>query len=537
VARSRERNEGRNEREKDKAKLSKVQFKPSNVSESDTNLDSDKAKFEVSNKRVLIYIPSVEGKMAMPAIEGLTQLLWDCWKWREKGWEFVPYFGVRMSLPSCRNQAVTMALKGQFDYILWMDDDMVVPVETEIFSRLVEHDKDIVAPLFFIRSKPYLPLLFKRVLMANGGFMTYNNILDYEKGLVECDGVGFGMVLIKMEVFKKLRQPYFEYNDQYGEDLRFCENATRAGFKIFCDTNLILGHIANPEVIMEEHYKSEKVEAELFMKQKDEDCRKKAEEVTPKADLIIPCYKELEVTKTCVASILNNTSGVDMRLIIVNDGADRQIKKYVKGLQKHRDNIVYLESKKQLGASGATNMGIEYSDRAYVVLCNNDIEVPSSMTNWLFMFIQKLATDSELGAVGPTSNFIYGIQNISFNAQLALPEHYTKVLIPLCMCVKRSLIDKVGLFDERFTLDNKIGLNQDLDYSIRIAKAGFKMKIMRTINIMHVGSHTQEKLGDVKEADSVTRQILVDKWGEEEVLNVTLLPHTEKDKEFLMKGE
>ena len=537
MARTRERNRERKETKAIEAELPKVQLKQGDVSAKDTADDNNKTSFEVRNKRVLIYIPSIEGKMSMPAIEGLTQLLWDCWKWREKGWEFVPYFGVRMSLPSCRNQAVMMALEGQFDYILWMDDDMVVPVGTEIFSRLVEHDKDIVAPLFFIRSKPYLPLLFKRVLMANGGFMTYNNILDYEKGLVECDGVGFGMVLIKMEVFKKLQMPYFEYNDQYGEDLRFCENATRKGFKIFCDTNLVLGHIANPEVIREEHFKSERAGAELFMKQKDADCRKKAEEVTSKADLIIPCYKEVEITKVCIASILNNTSGVDIRLIIVNDGADKQLKKYVKGLQKHRDNIVYLESKKQLGASGATNIGIKYSDRAYVVLLNNDIEVSAGMTNWLFMFIQKLATEPDLGAVGPTSNYIFGTQNISFNPQLALPEHYTKVLIPLCMCVKRSLIDKVGLFDERFTLDNKIGLNQDLDYSIRIAKAGFKMKIMRTINIQHIGSHTQEKLGDVKEAENITRQILVDKWGEEEVLNVLLLPTTQKDKEFLMKGE
>jgi GT2 family glycosyltransferase len=500
-------------------------------------MDSNKDGFKVCGKRVLIYIPSIEGKMAMPAIEGLTQLLWDCWKWREKGWEFVPYFGVRMSLPSCRNQAVQMALEGNFDYILWMDDDMVVPVGTEIFSQLVKHDKDIVAPLFFIRSKPYLPLLFKRVLMANGGFMTYNNILDYEKGLVECDGVGFGMVLIKMEVFKKLKMPYFEYNDQYGEDLRFCENATRAGFKIFCDTNLILGHIANPEVILEEHFKSERAGAELFMQQKEEDCRKKAEEVTPKADLIIPCYKEVEITKNCISSILNNTESVNMNIIIVNDGADKGIRKYAKQLQKHRDNITYLESKKQQGATASTNMGIAAAKSAYIVLCNNDIEIPSNMTNWLFRFIQKLATEQDLGAVGGTSNYIFGLQQFGYNAQFAIPEHYTKVLIPLCMCIKREVIEKVGFLDERYTLPNKIGLNQDLDYCIRIRKAGYKLKIIRDIFIKHEGEHTQSKCGDVKEAEKITRQMLVDKWGEEEVLDTILLPTTQRDKDFLMKGE
>jgi len=414
---------------------------------------------------------------------------------------------------------------------------MVVPVGEEIFSKLVKHDKDIVAPLFFIRSKPYLPLLFEKVVLANGAFMTYDNILDYEKGLVKCDGVGFGMVLIKMDVFKKLKQPFFEYSDQYGEDLHFCNNATEAGFEIYCDTNIVIGHIANPEIIREEHYKREKKGAELWLEQKKAECKVKAEEVSLKADIVIPCYKELEVTKVCVESILNNTAGVDKKLIIVNDGAYRPLKRYVKGLQKYWDNIVYVESKKQLGASGATNLGIKNTDRAYVVLMNNDTEVLPHMNNWLFKFIQKLALEPDLGAIGPVCNYIFGIQNTAYGAQFAMPEHYTKVLIPLCMCLKREVIQKVGLFDEQFTMENKIGLNQDLDYSIRIREAGYKMKILRDVFIAHIGEQTQSKLGSTKDAEKITRKLLEKKWGEAKVLDTVHLPITQKDRDFLIKGE
>ncbi len=76
-----------------------------------------------------------------------------------------------------------------------------------------------------------------------------------------------------------------------------------------------------------------------------------------------------------------------------------------------------------------------------------------------------------------------------------------------------------------------------MDYCIRIRKAGYKLKIIRDIFIKHEGEHTQSKCGDVKEAEKITRQMLVDKWGEEEVLDTILLPTTQRDKDFLMKGE
>lgn len=515
--------------------MQKVREQQNNVSATDTEVTDNKISDSLHNKRVLIFIPSVEGKVSLATVEGIMQLLWDCWKFREKGFEFVPFFGHRMTLPSARNEAINMAIAGQFDYIIFMDDDMVIPVGTHIFSKLLEADKDIIAPLFFVRSKPYLPLLFRRLELANGAFITYENILDYPKNeLVKVDGVGFGFVMVKMEVFKKLKQPYFAYSDQYGEDLRFCEEAGKAGFEVWCDTSIQIGHIGQPPVIFEEHFESEREGASYFCEQKHHNAIKKAEELSLKADLVIPCYKNVEITRKCIESICNFTEGVDYKIIVVNDGADRELKKYIKALQKYRKNIVYVESKKQCGASHSTNLGIKASTAPYVVLLNNDIEIPSNMTNWLFTFISKLMVEAELGAVGPVSNYIFGMQNIAFNSTYALPEHYSKVLIPLCMAVKREVFEKIGGFDESFTLPNKIGLNQDLDFSIRILNAGYKMKILRTIFIGHTGSHTQSKCGDVEEAEKITRQMLIDKWGEDIVRDITTII---TDKNYLFRGE
>jgi GT2 family glycosyltransferase len=59
--------------------------------------------------------------------------------------------------------------------------------------------------------------------------------------------------LIKREVFEKVPQPWFAPDIDLGEDLAFCKRANKAGFQIWCDTNLICGHYAN-DVITEKHY-------------------------------------------------------------------------------------------------------------------------------------------------------------------------------------------------------------------------------------------------------------------------------------------
>jgi len=78
----------------------------------------------------------------------------------------------------------------------------------------------------------------------------YDTVLDYKDGdLVEVDACGMGCMLIKKSVFEKLEEPYFQYTPrsktslQKGEDYYFCEKAKDAGFKIFCDTSVICGHI------------------------------------------------------------------------------------------------------------------------------------------------------------------------------------------------------------------------------------------------------------------------------------------------------
>jgi GT2 family glycosyltransferase len=127
---------------------------------------------------------------------------------------------------------------------------MVVPAN--MLVKLIEHDKDIVSALAFKRFPPYEPCIFKKCDREGTEFW-----LDYPKGLIEIQGVGMACTLIKRKVFETVPKPWFFPEPNIGEDLSFCIRAREAGYKIYCDTNLICGHVGN-FVVTEEFYRRPK---------------------------------------------------------------------------------------------------------------------------------------------------------------------------------------------------------------------------------------------------------------------------------------
>ena len=158
-----------------------------------------------------------------------------------------------------RQQMAYTAVNNGFDYLWMIDDDMICP--PDLFELLARHDVDVIAPLAFMRFFPHKPVIYN----VAEGFDTVtkqhyyqNYVVDrYPKNqLVECDAVGFGSVLIKTSILEKIDKPWFMVMTGSGEDIHFCHQAKRAGFKIFMDTSTKLAHLGKRKKITEHTYES-----------------------------------------------------------------------------------------------------------------------------------------------------------------------------------------------------------------------------------------------------------------------------------------
>jgi hypothetical protein len=136
-------------------------------------------------------------------------------------------------------------MKAGIDYILFLDDDHTFPAD--LWYRLIAHNKDVVGALCFRRIEPFGPCIFRwETNRENGNLMVWDRPDLIGKGLQKVDGIGFGAILVKTEVFKKLKPEkpgqWFKF-DEVGEDLNFCDLCAQAGIDVFCDTSLEAAHI------------------------------------------------------------------------------------------------------------------------------------------------------------------------------------------------------------------------------------------------------------------------------------------------------
>ena len=170
---------------------------------------------------------------------------------------YVFQFGAtaEMFIPYAREQLAEGALESGCDYLFMIDDDMLSP--PDLFYRLAVHDKDIVAALAFTRNPDHKPVIYETIegvdpVTAAYGFTRFIN--NYPRNtLVECDAVGFGAVLIKTDVLRKVKRPWFFGMERTGEDITFCNKAKKAGFGVWMDTSIKLGHLGTPSIITEEY--------------------------------------------------------------------------------------------------------------------------------------------------------------------------------------------------------------------------------------------------------------------------------------------
>ena len=149
-------------------------------------------------------------------------------------------------IAKCRNDIARNALKDGCTHLIMMDTDQVYH-DQDLVRRFIDHRLDIVAGKIHRRWPPYEP-----ILQRDGKHVPDEEI--FAGGLVPVDGIGSGCMMIRTKVFAALDYPWYKVErDKYeevtaGEDIYFCRKAKKAGFEIFVDCDVNIGHLTTIEV-------------------------------------------------------------------------------------------------------------------------------------------------------------------------------------------------------------------------------------------------------------------------------------------------
>lgn len=247
------------------------------------------------------------------------------------------------------------------------------------------------------------------------------------------------------------------------------------------------------------------------------------QETTVAASVIVVSYNNLVFTRLCLESVLENTSGKDFELIVVDNGSMDGSMEYLRELSELNESVSIHLNDRNLGFARACNQGLELARGEVLVLLNNDTIVPP---DWLTSLTRRL-NGNRVGMVGPTTNRCgneaeieshyrtYG-EMLEFAKQRASlhsgETQNLRMLAMFCVAFKRGTYLKIGPLDERF----EIGLFEDEDYSMRLTEAGYSLVCAEDCFVHHFGQASIGKLassGEYGELFHTNRRRFEKKWA------------------------
>ena len=258
-----------------------------------------------------------------------------------------------------------------------------------------------------------------------------------------------------------------------------------------------------------------------------------------KVSIITVCHNQLAHTKRFVASLKRYTpqEPIEWELVAVDSGSTDGTREFLV-----QEDCVFecLEIDENIGWIKGINLGIQTlqgisPDSDIIIFANNDIVLDSP--GWLERLCKHFDSQT-VGAVGPSSNYVMGRQNSNCN----LPHTYeeeTNYLIGFFFAVRREVVEAIGPLSEDLAdflpstapqeARDKLALGgaDDLDYSIRIRQAGWRMVIARDVFVWHAGSKT---FLDVVGPEGYNQQwraadlALERKWGKAEITKLHAPP-------------
>jgi len=332
---------------------------------------------------------------------------------------------------------------------------------------------------------------------------------DSEDSRCEVDAVTGASMLVPRDVFYELGGFDEVYKNGY-EDVDFCLKARQRGYRIIYEPASRAIHYESRTA---GRFDRERRNINILHRRwlpyvirhyrKNLPSEKLCNAGRPPVSIVIVTYNSLATIAPCIESVLATTADADEIIVVDNNSRD-ETAYYVECLREALgyERIRLCCETQNLGYARAAARGAELATRDCLIFLNPDTVV---FPGWIEGLLEPLTQNDPLAASGPVSNYAAGLQNVArylpaeisakgmSAAQLAeflLQQNRdrlvpTDLLIGFCLAVKRCVYEELGGFDKDLFLGN-----DDLDFSWRLARAGYRQVVVPSVFVFHKGQES-----------------------------------------------
>ncbi|WP_339148476.1 MULTISPECIES: glycosyltransferase family 2 protein [unclassified Sutcliffiella] len=219
--------------------------------------------------------------------------------------------------------------------------------------------------------------------------------------------------------------------------------------------------------------------------------------------ICILTLNHINITKKCLQSLLKSKINGKTELIIVDNGSSDGTVEWLLSFKKiHSDDnlsITIVLNDENKGCTGGRNQAMSIAKGEFIVIVDNDVEFIEE--NWLIELHQYYLINENIGIIGPKLNYACqpsviqsaGLEITETGKVIFLGEgqHETRkefntikevdAYQAACWLFKKSIIEKIGLFDEAFFPVQY----EDIDYCFRVRDIGLKIIYYPYVKVLH----------------------------------------------------
>lgn len=250
----------------------------------------------------------------------------------------------------------------------------------------------------------------------------------------------------------------------------------------------------------------------------------------PELSVSIVSFNSDEFLLQCLESLKNVKNEVNFETWVIDNASDDQSIEKVKA--KFPD-VNLIENNLNLGFSVANNLALSKFKSRYALILNPDTKILPGTLKRMVEFMNQnpqaaaascrvekedgsLDWASHRGFPTPWASFkYYFLKDDSLyhltNRKMDLP-HEVDSIVGAFFLVRKSVLDAVGLFDEKFFM-----YGEDLDLCFRIKKAGYKVMYVPDVKVIHykgISSGIKKHSTEITTANEDSKKRSVDAFYE-----------------------
>ncbi|MEM2074130.1 MAG: glycosyltransferase [Nitrososphaeria archaeon] len=213
----------------------------------------------------------------------------------------------------------------------------------------------------------------------------------------------------------------------------------------------------------------------------------------PYYSIIVPAKNEEKVIGRILDRLISQDYPDNLyEIIVVEDGSNDRTLEIAKEYEKKYSNVKVIHCKESRGKPHSINVGLEHAKGEVIGILDADAIPPPDMLLKASKYLYKDNVDA-IQCIYQYVNGNEGIlakagmfEGLLWHAFVLRVKDIVGLFVPLCgsgMFIKKHVFNTVGKWDER-------SLTEDIDFSIRMLKAGFKIRHA----LIQIGHETPSKL-------------------------------------------